>query len=487
MRDRLRLLPLRIRLVATVLALASLALAGSAALTTGVLRGYLVDRVDTDLVGAARGTSGPPAGLGCDELTGRRPALGQRSPQDPDHGPEQIGQPGSPLFRFYVRYVDASGQACSVTSDGGRPELPAQARSEGPFTTTSADGGGSSWRVVQQPAGDGSITLATSLRGVDDTVQRLLLVQSLVALAILVGLAALAYVVVRGSLKPLREVEATAGQIAAGDLSLRVPREDGRTEVGRLATAFNAMLGRIQTSFAAQQDSEAEARASEARMRRFVGDASHELRTPLTSIRGFAELYRTGAVPSGPDLDRVMARVEGEAQRMGELVEELLLLARLDQRRPLESRPVDLYALAADAVHDAAGLGLAVTLAGSSVTVRGDEARLRQVLVNLLGNARTHTPEGTRVRVAVRDDDRLALLSVADDGPGLTDEQASRVFERFYRGDTSRTRAAGGRAAGGTGLGLSIVAAVAHAHGGRAGVVSAPGRGATFTVELPLP
>ncbi len=482
MKDRLRLLPLRVRLVAVVLLLASLALAGSAVLTTGVLRGYLVNRVDTDLVAEAQSTPGLLEDRVCADLVAGRPGLGQAFSRGPGRGPGRGGRPASPLYQFYVLYVDANGQACSADSTGERPELPEQVQGGAPFTAPSVGSDDGSWRVVQRPVGGGTVTLATSLSGVDETVRRLLVVQALVALVMLAGLAALAYVVVRQSLKPLREVEQTSGLIAAGDLSLRVPREDGTTEVGRLATAFNAMIERIQSSFQAQEQSESEARESEARMRRFVGDASHELRTPLTSIRGFAELYRVGAVPPGPDLDRVMGRVEGEAQRMGELVEELLLLARLDQHRPLDQVPVDLYALAVDAVHDAAALGLAVTLIGAPVTVRGDQARLRQVLVNLLGNARTHTPEGTRVRVDVHADGGLALLSVADDGPGLAPEQAARVFERFYRGDASRTRASGG-----TGLGLSIVAAVAHAHGGRAGVLTTPGGGATFTVELPLP
>ena len=300
-------------------------------------------------------------------------------------------------------------------------------------------------------------------------------------------LAGAAYAVVRTSLRPLREVEQTAAAIAGGDLSLRVPRQDDRTEVGRLALAFNSMLGRIETAFGAQQESEAQARESEGRMRRFVGDASHELRTPLTSIRGFAELYRQGAVPPGPELDRVMGRVEGEAARMGQLVEEMLLLARLDQQRPMDSKPVDLLQLTADAVHDAQAVDpgrpirLEVQDGGEAPVVLGDEARLRQVLVNLLGNAVTHTPAGSPVAVHLRTADSQALVEVADCGPGLTPEQASHVFERFYRADSARNRASGG-----SGLGLSIVRAVVEAHGGRVGVRSTRGEGATFLVELPL-
>jgi two-component system OmpR family sensor kinase len=220
-------------------------------------------------------------------------------------------------------------------------------------------------------------------------------------------------------------------------------------------------------------------------MRRFVADASHELRTPLTSIRGFAELYRQGAVQSPEDVARILRRVEDEAARMGLLVDDLLLLARLDQQRPLEQRPVDLLALATDAVQDARavdpGRPVAVQVVGSPPgPVTGDEARLRQVVGNLVTNALNHTPPGTPVLVSVGGEPGWAVLAVTDRGPGLAPEDADRVFERFYRADASRTRAAGG-----TGLGLSIVAALVAAHGGRVDVESAPGRGATFRVRLP--
>jgi two-component system OmpR family sensor kinase len=329
------------------------------------------------------------------------------------------------------------------------------------------------------------------LGDVDNTTHRLVLAELLVGAVVLALLGGLAYFVVRTSLRPLREVETTAAEIAAGDLSRRVPESDRRTEVGRLSQAFNAMLGQIESAFRAREASESTALASEERMRRFVADASHELRTPLTSIRGFAELYRQGAVPDRDGLDRVMRRVEDEAARMGLLVEDLLLLARLDQQRPLDQEPVDLLGVAGDAVHDARVLapdrtiGLELLGEGAPV-VLGDESRLRQVVMNLVTNALTHTPAGTPVTVSVEvlagvdEGPHRVLLAVTDAGPGMTEEDRAQVFERFYRADPSRTRAAGG-----SGLGLSIVAALVAAHGGRVGVQSAPGEGSRFLVELP--
>jgi two-component system OmpR family sensor kinase len=235
------------------------------------------------------------------------------------------------------------------------------------------------------------------------------------------------------------------------------------------------MLARIEEAFAQRA-------ATEARLRRFVADASHELRTPLTSIRGYADLYRQGALRTRSELDEAMRRVEQEAARMGGLVDDLLLLARLDQGRPLERSPVRLDELVDDAVRDARAVepDRPITLSARPVTVEGDEARLRQALGNLLANARVHTPPGTPVDVSVAAEDGWGLVQVADGGPGLAPEVAERVFERFYRADTARTRAGGG-----TGLGLAIVAGVVEAHGGTVRVESAPGEGARFSLRLP--
>ena len=347
------------------------------------------------------------------------------------------------------------------------------------------------------------LLIAQSLGPVASTTHHLVLVLVVIGLVTVLVLAGVGYLLVRASLRPLRVVERTAADIAGGDLSHRVPEADPRTEVGRLSQAFNRMLGEIETAFAERAASEQTARTSEAmmrrsegaareseqRMRRFVADASHELRTPLTSIRGFAELYRQGAVTDPGDLQRVMQRIEDEALRMGVLVEDLLLLARVDQERPLETCPVDVLELAADAVHDARAIdperpiSLEVGATDPLPVVTGDDARLRQVLGNLVMNALRHTPAGTPVTVRLRTEtepDPCVVLEVADEGPGLDPEDAAHVFERFYRVDRART------SDGGTGLGLAIVAALVAGHGGRVEVDTAPGRGATFRVRLPL-
>ena len=311
----------------------------------------------------------------------------------------------------------------------------------------------------------------------------------------LAALAGVGAAIVRASLRPLVEIEQTARAIAAGELTRRVPERDPGTEVGRLGRALNAMLAQIESAFGARAASEASARRSEDRMRRFVADASHELRTPLTTIRGFAELYRQGAARDPAELDRLMRRIEDQAARMGLLVEDLLLLARLDTERPLDRRPVDLFALAAEAVNDARAvapdrpielvLGDDGDRGGSALVVLGDDRRLRQVLANLVDNALTHTPAGSPVEVRVGgsslDGRPGAAVEVVDHGPGLTPEQTERVFERFYRADPARSPADGG-----TGLGLSIVAALVAVHGGTVAVDSVPGRGARFRVVLPL-
>ncbi|HSH62458.1 MAG TPA: HAMP domain-containing sensor histidine kinase, partial [Acidimicrobiales bacterium] len=329
---------------------------------------------------------------------------------------------------------------------------------------------------------DGALVVALPLREVQQTLRRLLVIEAVVTVAVLVLVGGVGFWVVRMGLRPLGQIEATAGAIAGGDLTRRIERDDERTEVGRLGRALNAMLGHIESAFA-------ERTASEQRLRRFVADASHELRTPLTSIRGYAELFRRGASERPEDLSTAMRRIEEESGRMGVLVEDLLLLARLDQGRSLTRSPVDLVQVASDAVADLrvvdpdrpVSLECGDLEGGAGVVVDGDESRLRQVAANLLSNARLHTPSGTPVHVRVRASHATAALEVADEGPGLPPEQSQRVFERFYRADPSRSRASGG-----SGLGLSIVAAIAGAHGGNATVESTPGRGATFRVELPL-
>jgi two-component system, OmpR family, sensor kinase len=460
--------PLRVRLVVSLLTLVAIALVVTGLTATTQLKGYLVDQVDRDLPGAGAPRGGPG-----------------------DFGPDQ--GPTDRARQEWVVVATTTGQRATTASTiiGSPPNVTkaeiAHAGST-PFTVRSV-GEGSDWRVLVQPAefrGTQYLFVrAISLSDVDNTVHRLIVIEWLVGLVVLVLLGGAGYVVVRRSLRPLVEVEHTAAAIAAGDLTQRVPESDPHTEVGRLSRALNGMLVQIESAFRAREASEVAARASEDKMRRFVADASHELRTPLTSIRGFAELYRQGAAPKPEDIAHVMRRVEDSAAQMGVLVDDLLLLARLDQQRPLERAPVDIVALAADAVHDAQAVvpGRVITLdvaAGDAAVVLGDELRLRQVLANLVSNALSHTPAGTPVNVAVAVRAGEVHLSVRDQGPGLAPDDAERIFERFFRADASRTRAAGG-----TGLGLSIVAALVAAHGGQVGVDTALGHGATFWVRLP--
>ena len=342
------------------------------------------------------------------------------------------------------------------------------------YSSVESSGDGPRYRVLANRVTGGTLIVAASLQDTAQTLRRLLATEVVVSAAVLGLVAASSLYVVRVGLRPLEAMAETADAIAEGDLTRRVAVEEQGAEVARLGAALNTMLGRIEGAFA-------ERRESEERLRRFVADASHELRTPLTSIRGYAELFRRGASDNPEDLQRAMRRIEEESDRMGVLVEDLLLLARLDQRRPLEAAPVDLAAIAVDAVADAVAVDQERTyrVDAAPAPVLGDDARLRQVATNLLANARTHTPPGTAVRVRTSVIDGTAVLEVSDDGPGIPPEEATRVFERFYRADPSRT-------GGGSGLGLSIVAAIAEASGGRAVVVpSTGGQGATFRIELP--
>ncbi|TQF07468.1 HAMP domain-containing histidine kinase [Kitasatospora acidiphila] len=347
------------------------------------------------------------------------------------------------------------------------------------------------WRVLilrtdgtapGSPTTSAYVVSAASLGDVYSTVERLQIAFVVIGGAVLVLLGGVGFFAVRAGLRPLRRIENRTALIAAGELSQRMPELPTSTEVGRLAQALNGMLDQIESAFAARA-------ASESRMRRFVADASHELRTPLAGIRGFAELYRMGALREEADVKRTMGRIEAEAQRLGGLVEDLLTLARLDEERPLDLAPMDLRTLAADALHDLTALDPSrpVSLTGpggigapGAAPVLGDEARLRQVVSNMVGNAVKHTPRGTAVRIGVGSVNGSCLLEVADAGPGLTNDQAERVFERFYRVDASRSRLDGG----GAGLGLAIAAALTRAHGGELTLETGDGVGAVFRVAL---
>jgi two-component system OmpR family sensor kinase len=347
------------------------------------------------------------------------------------------------------------------------------------FLTVPAQDRRSRYRVRAAVEGNGDnaiLVVATSLSGVDSTLHRLLLIEILVTLIVLAAIAGLGLWLVKLSLRPLDAIGATASAIAAGDLSQRVERADAHTEVGRLGVALNSMLAQIESAFNARA-------ASEQRLRRFVADASHELRTPLAAIRAYAELFKRGADRRPDDLARSMTGITQQSERMSLLVDDLLLLARLDEGRPLALEPVELERVVGEAVETAKTVepDRPIDLTADHAVVLGDWERLRQLVDNLLSNARAHTPPATPVSVSVTRVNGDALIEVADAGPGMDHEQVERVFERFYRADPSRSRANGG-----VGLGLSIVAAVAHAHGGRVSARSEPGSGASFTITLPL-
>ena len=453
---------LRARLVLGLLGLTAIALA-----TTGIViyreqRSFLLDRVDEQIRSALENPSQISPALSGGTATGRRRFV---------------------PFGTYaeIRYPDGSvvRLADPGTDTGTAPSIPDELTTGVIFTVSDPD-----LRVGAGPvvvgAGDvrreGLLVVGIPLDDVNETLDRLLVVELVVAGLVIALLAIASGLIVKLGLRPLREMEATAGAIAAGDLSRRVGTADPRTEVGRLGLALNEMLAQIEHAFD-------ERRASEDRLRRFVADASHELRTPLTSIRGYAELFRMGAASDPDNLAKTMRRIEQEADRMGIMVDDLLLLARLDQGRDAARAPVDLTRIATDAADDARAVEPDRPVSwrpDGPVTVNGDEVRLRQVFGNLMQNALRHTPEGTPVHLRVATVGDEAVIEVRDEGPGMDAETAAHVFERFYRADPARTRAKGG-----TGLGLAIVAAIAESHDGRVEVETAPGAGATFRVYLP--
>jgi two-component system OmpR family sensor kinase len=467
-------LSLRARLLLGAIVLTGVGLAVADVATYASLRSFLVARIDRTLdqerLGAERLQRLGRLGIG--------PAL-------PTLGTRPRGLAGA-----FVQVRAAGGAEILETRQEARfpgqsapapPRLPSTIDvdpGELRYFTVEATSGGDRWRVRADlpPIGGRMLVVATSLHDAEGTLHRLLLIELLVTAAVLAALAALGTWVVRLGLRPLEEIGVTAAAIAAGDLSQRVARDDQETEVGRLGRALNAMLQQIETAFRSRE-------ASEARLRQFVADASHELRTPLAAVRAYAELFARGAQARPDDLARSMEGIERESERMSVLVDDLLLLARLDEGRPLAREPVELDELVAEAVETARAVdpGRAIACSLEPAPVLGDRVRLRQVVDNLLANTRAHTPAGTSVRVGVSRVNGNGVIEVADDGPGMSPEQVGRVFERFYRADPSRARASGG-----VGLGLSIVAAVAEAHGGTVSARAEPGAGARFRVELPL-
>ncbi|MCC6792981.1 MAG: HAMP domain-containing histidine kinase [Thermomicrobiales bacterium] len=343
-------------------------------------------------------------------------------------------------------------------------------------TTPAVDGSLDYRMLVQQTAGGETVVTASPLDSVDAAIDQLVRTLIVVGLVALLAATAASWWLIRRGMRPVDRMVDTATAIAGGNLSLRVTDADPRTELGRLGGALNEMLGQIETAIDARA-------ASETRLRRFVADAAHELRTPLTSLRGYAELYRAGALADDASVTNAMGRIEAEGARMSRLVDDLLLLARLDQQRGLETKPVDLVALANEAVADFRAVDpdrpLTASLSGTAV-VQGDRTRLRQVFDNLLTNARVHTPPGTPVHVGVATIEGAVEITVSDQGAGIAPEDQERIFERFRRADPARARKTGG-----SGLGLAIVASLVDAHGGAVSVESSLGKGTTFTVRIP--
>jgi two-component system OmpR family sensor kinase len=459
-------LSLRARLLLAVVVLAAIGLVAANVATYSTLSSYLLDRTDSTLDQTAE--------------TLRRPGPG---------GGIRSAPPGT-----FVQVRSLDGDTVVATFSGatlpgasvpapklpGTVKPPALNRSQEAvrYFTVGGAHGGPEYRVRASiaQADEAMLLVASSLRDVNSTLHRLLAIELVVTALVLAAIAGLGLWLVRLGLRPLDAIGETASAIAAGDLSRRVVRAEERTEVGRLGLALNSMLARIESSFRAQE-------ASERKLRRFVADASHELRTPLSAVRAYSELYDRGAAERPDDLERSMQGISRESERMSVLVEDLLLLARLDDGRPLEREPVELDEVVGEAVETAQAVDpeRAIELHAEPATVLGDRVRLRQIVDNLLANVRAHTPAGTPASVSVRRKNGSAEIAVTDAGPGLDEEHLEHLFERFYRADASRSRASGG-----VGLGLAIVAAVAEAHGGTASASSRPGEGTTVAIALPL-
>ena len=460
---------LRGRLLIGVISLVVIGLLISDVITYLSLQNFLLTRIDSQLTDGRTGAVGVLGGPG--------PGRGPQN-QFPIGTIVELVAPDGTLLQAPLRYDFQSSTSTAL------PVLPKKlpaATEKSPATLTLAGTGGvSQYRAAIWPEdsfhGD-YVVLAIPMDDVASTLRQLLQLEALISLGVVVATAILALLIVRLGLRPLEKMGAVAQDIAAGDLSRRVEPANARSEIGRLGLALNGMLSQIESAFA-------ERTASNGRLRRFVADASHELRTPLTSIRGYSEMLRRGAAESPDDAELARRRIEEESIRMTGLVDDMLVLARLDQGRPLEQEPVDMLAIATDAAADARVVApqREIRLKSSgTVVVNGDDTRLRQVVGNLVRNAIVHTPPQTPIDISLSTEDSVARLSVADHGPGLSAEEIDRIFEPFYRADPSRSRDSGG-----AGLGLSIVSAVVTTHGGHVNVRETEGGGATFEVELPL-
>jgi two-component system OmpR family sensor kinase len=477
-RTPLSLWSLRNRLILAAMVLTAVAISASDFAANAALRSYLISQVDKELIEISSGSllrldrAGIESEISDENsdspFTEFRPLRGvptSASVSLLDIDGKLIGRIGGDLsqkqiavFGMSVDQVKAKGTApFTIEGQGDDPDVRA---------------------VVQiLPTGLGSVVVANSLADVDRTLQRLGFFFLILGLIALTAVGLVSRWIIAISLKPLEQVEETAEAIAGGDLSARLPAAKPDTEVGRLTTALNTMLARIEESFEARVN-------SESKLRRFVADASHELRTPLTAIRGFAELHRQGAVVGEVNTKELVGRIEKESIRMSTLVEDLLLLARLDQSREMTQEPVDLNTLLTEAVASAKAAGpnhlIELSLPSAEVFVLGDPQRIHQVVANLLANARTHTPDDSQIKVALDQGVAETIISVSDNGPGLSEDDQERIFERFFRADPSRARTSGE----GSGLGLSIVDAVMQAHGGYVSVQSKLGDGATFKLHF---
>ena len=464
---------LRNRLTVGVLVLSAFGFAGAGFGAQALLQDYLIHQVDDQLLSVVGGVADrlDQAGIANDD--GDQAA---RAATPLNRVPTSISVTVLDPFGNLIGGIGGDFNSNKIT-DYVKGLLPGQVAAFGskPFTVEAP---GADFRVATTvlPSSLGSVIVAQSLSDFDKTTHQITIVFLIIGGIVLLFIAFASRQVIKLSMKPLKKIEETAEQIAAGDLSARLENFEPDTEVGRLSTSLNTMLSRIEESFAARAE-------SDSKLRRFVADASHELRTPLTSIRGFAELHRQGAVPEGEKTKELISRIEKESIRMGALVEDLLMLARIDQSRELDIADVDLSNLVQEAVSSAQAAGpdhpITSDIAGD-IHTQADADKVYQVVTNLLANARAHTPAGTAIHVSTYSTQDGSYVSVADKGPGLSAEDQAHIFERFYRVDTSRQRSSND----GSGLGLSIVDEVMKAHGGSVSVASEPGNGATFTLHF---
>ena len=474
---------LRNRLILATLALATIAIAASDLVATNSLRSLLIAQTDNQLYEVAETTLLRLDRAGIEsEIEAEEDYKNNFRPLRPlgavptttavtllDFEGNMIGQIGGQFATSsdLAEFKNLTPQ--KVVSYQGKP-----------FTIRGVDDQADIRAIARLlPSGVGTVVISVALDSVERTLQGLTGIFFLISLLVLVVIGFVTRSLIKLSLKPLNRIEETAAAIAEGDLSSRLPSVNPRTEVGRLTKSLNTMLSRIEKSFEVQTE-------SEDKLRRFVADASHELRTPLTAIRGFAELHRQGAVVGEEKTRELVSRIEKESIRMSTLVEDLLLLARLDQSRELTFDPVDINYLVNEAIASARAAGpdheITITSNADEVFVLGDSMRIHQAIANLLANARTHTPAGSKIKVEIFQDESSTQISVSDNGPGLSQEDQSRIFERFFRADPARVRASGE----GSGLGLAIVDAIMKAHGGSVSVDSTLGLGSTFKIVFPI-